>query len=174
MKKIPLLSILALLITVGMIPAQAQQPQQGQIPVWRCELPGGVFIVDPVTISSVSSHEYIVDGVARVTELTIATTGAIVARFYYLEPLKVKSPVDVGQSLIDKVDEKIQEGTARLEQAGVEPIWKKVIKNYPLSTHAHTVEYRVESKEQLDKILKSVENAWRHRQNITLKISGTH
>ena len=163
MKKLLLLSTLLLLTKVA-------THAQAQIPVWRCELPGGVFVVDPATISSVSTHEYLVDGAARVTEVTVATTGSLIARFYYLEPLKLKSPIGVGQSLLDKVDEKVQEGTARVEQAGVEPVWKKVIKNYPTTTHSHTVEYRLDSKEQLDKIFASAVNAWRKKQDTTIKV----
>jgi len=34
-----------------------------------------------------STHEYVVDGAARFTEFTIGTTGAVVARFYYIEPI---------------------------------------------------------------------------------------
>lgn len=128
-------------------------------------------MVDPHTISSVSSHEYIVDGVAEVTEVTMGTTGSLIARFYYIEPIKPKSPIGVGQSLIDKAQEKSQELLDRTASAtGQEPVWKKVIKNYPATTHSHTVEYRLESKDQLDKIFNSAVSSWRNKQDATLKI----
>lgn len=135
--------------------------------LWRCELPGGIYIVNVRSITSLSSHEYIVDNVARVTEVTIGTTGDVVGRFYYIEPI-TKSPLPVGQSALDKIEEKLQEGAQRV---GVEPIWKKVLKTFPGSTHAHTVEYRLESKDQLDQILSNLEKAWRNRQGGTLRIS---
>jgi len=163
--------VLLLFLPAAIRPLHAQAQAQGQISVWRCELPGGVFVVDPVAISSVSSHEYLVDGVARVNEVTISTTGSLIARFYYLEPVKLKSPLPVGQSILDKVEEKAKDAADRMtQQTGQEPVWKKVVKNYPTSTHAHTVEYRLESKEQLDEIFTSAVNAWRRRRDVVLKI----
>jgi hypothetical protein len=134
---------------------------------WKCELPGGTYVVSLPTISSVSTHEYVVDGLARVTELTIATSSSVVARFYHLEPFTPKSPVGLGQTVIDKVQEKVQEGAQR---TGVEPVWQKVVKNYPTSTHMHTVEYRLDSLDQLDKLFKSVEAAWRANRDASIKL----
>jgi hypothetical protein len=136
-------------------------------PIWRCQLPGGTYAVAVNTISSVSTHEYLVDGVARVTELTVATTSSVVARFYHLEPITPKSPVGVGQSVIDKVQEKVEEATTR---TGLDPVWKKVVKNYPVATHAHTVEYRLENKDDLAKIQTSLETAWRNNRDGNFKL----
>lgn len=38
---------------------------------------------------------------------------------------------------------------------GAERVWRGVIKDYPTSTHAHTVEYRIHSLEVLGKLLDS-------------------
>jgi len=133
---------------------------------WKCELPGGVYMVNLATVSSVSTHEYVVNGTARVTEFTIGTNGAVVARFYYIEPMVPKSPVGFGQSIIDKVQEKTEEAADRAE---VEQVWKKVVKDYPVTTHAHTVEYRLESVAQVTKLQKSIEDAWRNNKDITIK-----
>jgi len=119
--------------------------------------PGGTYFVKMGTIDSVSMHEYIVDGAANVTELTIATTSNEVARFYYLEMITPQSPVGVGQSLIDKAHEKVEEGLQRTGQAAV---LHKVVKNYPTTTHAHTIEYRVEKKEQLNTLYNAFLNRW--------------
>ena len=117
-------------------------------------LPGGTYTVVITNIVSVSTHEYLVDGVARVTELTIDTIGNVVTRIYHLEPLMPKSPIGLGQSVIDKAEEKVNEASQR---TGMEQAWKKVIKNYPVATHAHTVEYRVENKEDLFKLQQHIE-----------------
>ncbi|MCX6967110.1 MAG: hypothetical protein NTZ46_04910 [Verrucomicrobia bacterium] len=151
----------ALLLALANLPAQAA--------FWRCELPGGVYMVSLPAVSSVSTHEYVVDGAVRVTELTIGTNSAVVARFYYLEPMVPKSPVGFGQSLLDKAQEKAQEASTRTE---TEEVWKKVVKNYPLTTHAHTVEYRLDSTDQIKKVQKSLEDAWRKNQETFLKISS--
>jgi len=134
---------------------------------WRCELPGGVYMVNLAMVTSVSTHEYVVDGAARVTEFTIGTSGAVVARFYYLEPMVPKSPVGFGQSIIDKVQEKVGEAS---ERTGTEEVWKKVVKNYPLTTHAHTVEYRLDSVDQVTKLEKSIEDAWKNNKDVSTKI----
>ena len=141
-----------------------------QAAFWRCELPGGVYLVNLSTISSVSTHEYVVDGAARVTELTIGTTGDVVARFYYLQPLVPKSPIGLGQSVIDKVQERAQDVAGRVEGAGGEPFWKKVVKNYPSTTHAHTVEYRLDNLDDVEKLRKSLEAAWRNNSETSIKI----
>ena len=141
-----------------------------QAAFWRCELPGGIYTVSMPTISSVSVHEYVVDGAARVTELTIGTTGAVVTRFYFLQPLIPKSPIGIGQSVIDKVQERAQDVAGRVEGAGVEPFWKKVVKNYPTTTHAHTVEYRLDNLDDIEKLRKSLETAWRNNSETSIKI----
>ena len=138
---------------------------------WKCEMPGGTYTVNLATVSSVSTHEYLV-GPMRVTELTIATTGSVVTRFYYIEPYATKSPIGLGQSVIDKAQEKVDELGSRLQQAGIDPPWKKVVKDYPLATHAHTVEYRVGKLEQLEKLRASIEAAWHANADSSIKISS--
>ena len=150
------------LFAVSNLPAQAG--------FWRCELPGGIYTVNLATVSSVSTHEYVVSGAARVTELTVGTNSAVVARFYYLEPMVPKSPIGFGQSLIDKAQEKLQEGAAR---TGAEEVWMKVVKDYPTTTHAHTVEYRLDSVDQVKKVQKSLEDAWRANKDTLLKVTST-
>jgi hypothetical protein len=136
---------------------------------WQCELPGGTYVVDTTRIVSVSTHEYIVDGAARVTELTVATTSAVTARFYYLEPLAKTIGGERGQQLFEKVEERI---TGLAERAGQEPVWKKVVKNYPTTTHAHTVEYRLDTKADVQKLYDSVMTAWKQNRDVTYKPSS--
>ena len=140
-----------------------------QAAFWRCELPGGVFVVSLPSVSLVSVHEYVVDGAARVTELTVGTNSAVVARFYYIEPMLPKSPVGIGQTLLDKAQQRAQEASTR---TGTEAVWQKVVKNYPTTTHAHTVEYRLETLDQLKRVQKSLEDAWRANKETQLKISS--
>ena len=67
-------------------------PTATAILMWRCNLPGGSYSVALRAVVSVSSHEYLVDGVARVTEVNIDTVGNALARFYYIEPPATNSP----------------------------------------------------------------------------------
>lgn len=133
--------------------------------IWRAVLPGGTFVVALSAISSVSSHEFVVDNSTRVTEVTVGTDGSLIGRFYYLEPNVPDAPGGVGQSAITFLQDKIAEGA---ERTGTDA-WKKVIKSYPASTHAHTVEYRIDSKEVLQKLFKNLETAWLRGRGDTFK-----
>jgi hypothetical protein len=141
-------------------------PDPSRQPLWKCELPGGTYEVALRNIVSVSSHEYLVDSVARVTEVNVDTNGSMVVRFYYLEPTKPTTPSGIGQSAIDRAQDLTKEIAGRV---GVEQLWQKVVKNYPTTTHAHTIEYRLESKDQLTKLFTSVELAWRTGQPALFK-----
>ncbi len=131
---------------------------------WRCELPGGVYLVALRNIQSISTHEYVVDGAARVTEVTIATSSSVEGRFYFLEPMTVST---VGASL-QQLQQHVQDLTS--DHAGADDkVWEKVIKNYPTTTHAHTVEYRLMSKENLQQLYTSLEQAWMTGRGAALK-----
>src|ERR1044071_1700212 len=43
------------------------------MPLFRAKLPGGMYEVAVRTIVAVTSHEYVVDGIARVTEVNVDT-----------------------------------------------------------------------------------------------------
>lgn len=137
--------------------ATASPTPVARIPIWRCDLPGGTYEVAIRAIVSVSMHEYVVDGAARVNEVNVDTTGNMAVRFYYLEPIGAKSPLGIGQSAIDRASDLAKEAGQRV---GADQIWQRVVKNYPTTTHAHTVEYRVADGEQLKKIFSSAQTAF--------------
>ena len=157
----------ALLASAQSSPTPAPSPTR--TPIWRCDLPGGTYEVAIRAILSVSTHEYTVDGVARVTEMNIDTPGNLAVRFYYLEPLTPTSPVGIGQSAIDRVQELAQEAAGRVSPDGEAP-WEKVVKSYPTTTHAHTVEYRLDSKDQVESLFQSADQAFRLNQNTEFKL----
>ena len=130
----------------------------GRVPQWRATLPGGSYVVALRSIAAVAIHEYVVDGAARVTEMNIDTTGNTVVRFYFLEPVIPQSPSGLGQSALNKLQDLASQASAR---TGQEEVWKKVSKSYPGSTHAHTIEFRIETKEQLQKLFQSADQAFR-------------
>jgi len=159
---------LALAVTMrAQTPSPTESPSPtptSRLPIWRCELPGGTYEVALRAIVSVSMHEYVVDGVARVNELNIDTQGNMAARFYYLEPTAAKSPLGVGQSAIDRISDLAKEAGQRV---GAEEVWQRVVKSYPITTHAHTIEYRVESEEQLKQIFTSAQGAFESGKSAT-------
>lgn len=137
--------------------------------MWRAEFPGGNYAVALRSIASISTHEYVVDRAVKVYEMTIATSGAVVARFYSIEPIKPTAPGGVGQSVVDKVQEKVQDGVQRVTAETNEPMLNAVIKNYPTTTHAHTVEYRFATRDDVLKAYRSLERAWRAGTDTTYK-----
>ena len=74
-----LLPLLLALLTAPVLCAQqpaatpATPSPNTAIPMWRATLPGGTYSVALRSIVSVSTHEYVIDGAARVTEVNIDT-----------------------------------------------------------------------------------------------------
>ncbi len=166
----PLSSLLVLLGTIGMFlsdawaqtPAATPAPGAGNLnnaalPIFRAKLPGGTYEVAVRAMIAVSIHEYMVDGVARVTEVNIDTSGSMLVRFYFLEPTTPQSPMGLGTATMEKAQQLFTEAAQRTGQ----DLWKKVTKSYPTTTHARTAEYRVETKEQLNKVFEAAEEAFR-------------
>ncbi len=124
---------------------------------WQADLPGGAYVIALDRISSVGKHEYLVDGGFVVTEVTIDTVGSVVARFYYGEPFRPEVPGATGQVVNERVHDIID--TVK-ERTGANQTDRLVVKNYPTSTHAHTVEFRITQKQNLDALFQSVNRAW--------------
>ena len=167
MKFLPLifLALTAPLLRAQETPATPapNTPQPTHILMWRCNLPGGSYSVALRSIVSVSTHEYVVDGGVRVTEVNIDTTGNALARFYYLEQNTPAAPLGIGAATIEKTQQLLQEGAERTGQDA----WKKVVKSYPTSTHAHTIDYRVTDRATLTKLFESTESALRLNKTTT-------
>ena len=166
------LPILFLVLTAPLLRAQQATPNPNATPaptnilMWRCNLPGGSYSVALRSIVSVSSHEYMVDAAVRVTEVNIDTYGNALARFYYIEPNTPNAPPGIGAGTIEKAQQLLQEGAERSGQ----DVWKKVVKNYPTTTHAHTIEYRVTDKATLTKLYESAESALRLNKNTVFEV----
>ncbi len=124
---------------------------------WKASLPGGDYMVALSNISSIARHTYVVDGAARVFEVTIADRSSAIARFYYIEAVTDTSPLNVGQVVLDRAKGVAKEATRR---AGAGDVWSQVVKNYPHSTHAKTVEFRFQVKSNIDSLYGSVSRAW--------------
>ncbi|MEO6787753.1 MAG: hypothetical protein ABI318_16625 [Chthoniobacteraceae bacterium] len=136
-------------------PTPTPTPAPATRTLWKCTLPGGSYQVLVSAILSVSSHEYVVDGAARVTEVNIDTAGQFAVRFYYIEPAVTSGPNGIGAATFGKVQSIL---TDAAERSGTDA-WKKVVKSYPVTTHARTVEYRVGDKDSLTKIFISASNS---------------
>lgn len=118
---------------------------------WQVRLSGGSYMVALDRITSISKHNYLMDGNIAVTEVVIDTTGNSLARFYYLEPADqdASHTGQKGKELPDK------EG----QGTGVD-LTTAVVRQHPATTHAKTVAFRVHDRGDLDQLLNSVHNAW--------------
>lgn len=123
---------------------------------WECVTPTGKFVVRLDQIASVSQHEYLIDGGARVYEVTVATTGPQIARFYFIEPLTEGSPLSLGKATLDRLRDVAGEAGGR---AGMDTE-RDVIKHYPDTTHAKTSEFRLRVKDNLDRIYRHIHRVW--------------
>ena len=136
-------------------------------PYWLAELPSGKFMIALDSVTSLSQSQYVVDGNARVTEVSVGTSGSVQGRFYYLEPYVPQSPLVSGQSQIDQLKEKVDEALGRVSEDDPNTM---VMKNYPTTTHAHTIEFRLGSRADVQKIYSSLENALRTRKDTKFKL----
>lgn len=121
--------------------------------------PGGEYIIDRRDVMSISAHTYEIDGGMRVWEVTLSERSPNTIRWYFTkllptESVTVGSPSDEGTG--GKLDTLDGKGTnappSKQEKEKESKLIVPVRKSYPSSTHAHTIEYRVRTLEQLDEI----------------------
>lgn len=164
--KITLLALLSMFITLC-IQAQGQTrnpatTEEETTPdgLWDGRFKGGSYLVKCDRISALSKHEYVADGVARVVEVNLTMNSNMAVRFYYLEPLRLEGGgiVGAGQGVVDKTREVVQGAATRISPTLTEI---KVVKSYPHSTHAHTVEFVLGTEEQLIALHASLERSFR-------------
>lgn len=134
---------------------EAATERRGNPAFWQAELPGGHYMVRIDRVASISSHRYVVDAVAQVLEVTVTTNSSAVARFYYLEPVGSNSSLNLGRLGGQRAQQLADEASRRVTGRSA----AQVIKNYPASTHAHTIEYVIQSKGQLDSLYNSLRDA---------------
>lgn len=176
--KIP--ALLAALTITWTLPVSAQAPpansgqapgkvadQEVKTPFWDCTLPGGSYTVLLSKISVVSLHEFNLPG-GRVTEMNIVTEGDALARFYFMEPMPLASALGAADAAKARLTELAD---AAADRTGTEKIWRKVLKDYPLATHAHTIEFRLQTKAELLALHVSAKTAWMRGVGRTVKIA---
>lgn len=124
-------------------------------PFWQVSVGGGHYMVRLDRIASISRHRYLLDGAVIVDEVTVDTSGQALARFYHLTPVTD----EVGNESVGRIaarGREIMEGAAG--RAGTE-VHRMVVKKYPDTTHARSIEYRVDTAEQLATIYDSLRTA---------------
>jgi len=146
--------------TTGPTQTRAVPEEFLQDGVWTGSLKGGRYIVKCGQMIALSRHEYVADAAARVVEVNLTLNSNTAVRFYFLEPVKLEGTgtIAAGQQAIDKARQIVQEAANRISPTLTEP---KVVKTYPVSTHAHTVEYVIKEEARLNSLFDSLEAAFR-------------
>jgi hypothetical protein len=142
-------------------PAPAQQDEVTRDGLWDARLKGGNYIVRCNAIIALSKHEYLSDGVARVVEVNLTLNSAQIIRFYFLEPYKPETGSNMvasGTQALDKAKGLFDQAAGRVAPGITDP---KVVKNYPTSTHAHTVEFVLKDEATLNSLFGSLERSLR-------------
>lgn len=124
---------------------------------WQGNLPGGSYMVALDRITSISRHTYaVVEAAMLVDEVVIDTVGQSVARFYFVRPITEGVNNNAVANLNSRAKELLDYGGQRV---GTD-IHKGVTKKYPEGLYAKTVEYRLNSAEELGALFGSVRSAW--------------
>ena len=123
---------------------------------WQGALPGGSYMVALSRITSISKHEYLLDGNLIINEVTIDTIGSATLRVYQITPAAQYGTLATGRKIVER-------GKDLLDRAGQRTgadIANMVQKQYPTTTHAKTIEFRVKDLGTLEALLSSARSAW--------------
>lgn len=137
-------------------PEDVAQPNR----FWQSNLPGGHYMVAIDRISSISRHEYLLNGNLVVDEVTVDSLGQSLARFYFIRPLTETMTGTSAGATAARIAGRAQEAIGRATDVAGTNAHEMVVKTYPDTTHARTIEYRVQSAQQLTALYNSLRTAW--------------
>ncbi len=123
---------------------------------WQASVPGGHYMVALGSISAISMHQYVLDAQLLVTEMVIDTNGRSLARFYYVTSVAEESGSGTAARVVGKGRELLERAGQRAGSNALDLAQK----NYPTTSHAGMVEYRMLDLRDLNAIYKSVQSAW--------------
>lgn len=127
---------------------------------WEASVGGGQYMVALERISAISRHKYVLDGAVIVDEVTVDALGQALVRFYYLSPISdAMSGGEVAQAAA-KIAERGRDLVDQAAGRAGTSVQNMVVKKFPETTHARSIEYRVMSEQELSAIYKSVRTAW--------------
>lgn len=138
---------------------------------WQASVGGGHYMVAIDRISAISRHKYLLDGSIVVDEVTVDAVGQALVRYYFLSPLtdtmKGTGTGAAAARLVDRGREIIE----RASDITGSNAQNMVIKKFPETTHAKSIEFRVDSAEELTALYNSLRTAWEtgHGRKFTIK-----
>lgn len=132
---------------------------------WIGNFPEGQYVVHLSRIVAVAQHKYILDNACMVYEVTLVTMGNTPTKFYYLETLGQNSGINAIKNVTDRAKELGAGAVNRATGGSIDPD-TTVAKAYP---NTNTVEFRVATLEQLNKMYASLLKAWQDGKGRTFK-----
>ena len=128
-------------------PAPVQSVDANTVPLfWKAKLADSLVTVPLRNVEFYGVQDYIVDGATRVRELTISTNAQSLIRIYHIQPLTAVSRATNNIQTLRNI--------AEGKTGGDE---KRPVKVFPVTTHAHMVEYRIEGKEKITQLYDHLE-----------------
>lgn len=132
----------------------------GQNRFWQASVGGGHYMVLLDRISAISRHKYILDGAVIVDEVTVDALGQALARFYFITPLTDAMTGNAAGNAASRIVDRGRELVEKTADDAGSDVQNMVIKKFPETTHAHTIEYRVQSEQELTGLYASVRTSW--------------
>jgi hypothetical protein len=163
-----------LIATPLTLPAQNQTPpanpattgadKTGDVPqsnrFWQASLGGGHYMVALDRISAISRHQYVLNGTALVDEVTVDSLGQALVRFYFISPITDTMTGSGLGNVASRVTDRSRDLIDRAANVAGTDVQNRVMKNYPDTTHARSIEYRLLSEPELTSLYNSVRTAW--------------
>ena len=133
---------------------------------WEASLPAGEYSVKLGAITSISKHSYVLDATLLVTEVAIDTIGNSLARFYYIEPITKNTEFNA----LARFHQRAEELRNRVQSRTGTQADEMAQKNYPTTTHARTIEFRIMHEGTLNALYTSLYRAWDSGKGRTFRI----
>lgn len=139
-------------------------------PYWIGNFGEGQVIIALDQITSVSKQKYVLDGGFVIREIVVDTTGNNTIRIYFISPVSEESNIAAIRIASDRMQDLLKQGNDRVGSAAIDPN-TAVTKNYPATTHSHTIEFRVANVALLDNVYNSIVSAWLNGRGIKYQIN---
>ena len=142
--------------------------------IYSIEFPGETrtYSASEAGVQSISTQEYITASF-RVIELNVVTQSNALLRIYYSRPLR---PGELQQAMSDGISATGIPGSSSIIQRPLPPQMQaladraagvseaitgtEVMKEYPIATHAHTIEFRIGSRDELLELHQELKKHW--------------
>jgi hypothetical protein len=146
-------------------PTNPENPQNTQDTVeknrfWQASVPGGHYMVALDRISSVSRHQYVLDGAVIVDEVTVDALGQSLVRFYFIQPITAAAGGNSAGAAAGRIVDRVTDVVDKAGRTAGVDIHQMVVKKFPDTTHSKTIEYRLLSAQELGALHNSVRTAW--------------